>query len=186
MYKILAAVALVTTAVAAADSPLVALAKRTNRAGSKSPVITNETLAKTRGTFSTAGGESAAAEPPKASAKSASTIARQPAVKVEGASAPAPDPAAAKTAPAAASAVLTPRSAPAMSSVGMSVYPQTTVRNIEPQSTARTVTPASTAGTINPTSTASTSTPATSAQNIQPQSTARTIEPQAVQPRPPE
>lgn len=137
----------------AADSPLVALAKRTNRSASKTPVITNATLAQHSGRISIATDvENASKQAPKL----------PPAT-------PRQEPARTAVSPAAA-----PRPTITMATP---VNPSTTVRNIEPQSTAVTVTPQSTAGVIQGTSSVQSITPQSTAGTITPQSTARTITP---------
>lgn len=138
----------------AQDSPLVALAKRTNRKASKSKVITNETLvtASSRGRVSVATGDTSAPPPPPAEVTPAGqrsyVVSSTPAAPRE----IAPEP----------------------------TYPAASVRNIDPASSARSVAPASTARSvdasngvryIDPQSTSRTIQPGSSAQNIQPQST---------------
>lgn len=152
----LIAFALLAVTAIAEDSPLVALAKRSHRAESKTPVITNDTLIKSgRASFATGDPANAPTLPPAQSA-------------------PAP----AASAPSPATPVAQPRfnyPAPgadaqqATSSSVRNIDPtQSTVRYIEPQSTVRNIDTAVTVRNIDPQSTAN---------NIDPQSTARTIEP---------
>lgn len=148
MRKTIVVLVLAAGVVSAQDSPLVALAKRTNRKASKTPVITNDRVAKSNGRISLAGGEgqalpAAAPAPPAEPRQVAAVVPATPA-----ASAPAP-------------ASLT-----------------TTVRNIEPQSSARFIPAQSSARTIDPIavrpvvpqSTAPTVQPQSTARNIAPQS----------------
>src|SRR5688572_27283292 len=89
--------------VSAEDSPLVALAKRTNRKASKTPVITNDTIAATKGRISMGGGEgTTTASNTKATSAPA---AKAPAAKA--AASPAPP-----TPQAAPAASQTPAAAP--------------------------------------------------------------------------
>jgi hypothetical protein len=158
MLRTIVALCLATAFVSASaeDSPMVALAKRTNRKASKAPVITNETLANSKGRMSMSSGETV---PPPA-------IALTPSPTVQAATKPA-----AQTIPAAS---FQPATRPA--------DPNSTVRNIEPQSSARYITPQSTARTTQA-PTAPNITPQSSNTNITPASTARNITPQAVPPQ---
>jgi hypothetical protein len=117
---------LLTTAMvsAAEDSPLVALAKRTNRKAAKTPVITNATLAGStigKGRVSMPAGE--ALPLPRVPSAAAPQAAATPAA------APAP-----RAAAAAPVATTTP------------AYPSSTARIIEPQSSIRSIVPSAAAG----------------------------------------
>lgn len=148
---------LVTVSAAAEDSPLVALAKRTNRQASKRPVITNETLAKSSNKVSFASGDSlpAPALPKAPSTPTSQQTANSPVAQ----------------------------NAPKDLAGQAGNYPTSTARTIDPQSSARTIDPQSTAGTIQPTSdTVRQINPTSTAANIQPQSTAQNIVPQTANP----
>lgn len=170
MLKAAAVLLLATFAVSAEDSPMVALAKRANRKASKTPVITNDTVAASRGRFSQPTGEAPVQPPTRPTTATASTIATTvtppaPARPPEVATVPAPRP-------------QQPVALPGQ--VGSGAFAPSTARNIEPQSTARNITPAATTvSTIQPQSSARTI-QTTSGQPITPQSTARNIQPQAV------
>ena len=155
MLRLMLVVLLLTSFASAADSPLVALANRTNRKASKTRVITNETLAASKGRISVASGEAAG---PSAGRRLPPAPAPPPRVAPQQAQTAAP------------SATTTPAYAP------------TTARNIEPSSSAQSITPQSTAGTIQPSSGARRIDPQNTSRTIQPASTARTIEPQANRP----
>lgn len=155
MLRITILVVLAAASVSAQDSPLVALAKRTNRAASKTPVITNETLARSRGRLSTPAGETATASN------------AQPAFVP---SAAPSQPVAPRTPQAPVTEPATPPGYPAASTV-RNVEPQSSAQFVNPQSTARTIVPASGATHVNPQSTAQTVQPASTARNIPPQTT---------------
>ena len=140
--------------VSAADSPLVALSKRTNRKASKTPVITNHTLA-SRARLAIATTETTEAAPATETA------------------APTPPPATTPSAPTGAKVTV------AGAGPG---YSSTTVRNIAPSSSAQTVAPQSTGRALEPASGARTVAPQATAPTVQPQSTARTVDPTAQQP----
>ncbi len=153
----------------AQDSPLVALAKRTNRKASKTPVITNETVAASKGRLSTAAGDTTA---------STST---QTAV-VAGTVSPAPmAPQAKAKAEAQAQAQAATPEVPAYRTP---TNPASTVRNIEPQSSARNTDPQITARTIDPSAAPENANPQSTARTIAPESTARTIQPQQTTSKP--
>ena len=131
----------------AEDSPLVALAKRTNRKASKTPVITNETVAKSGGRVSIASGP----------ATPLPVLPPAPAVAT-----------AAPTAPA--------KEAPSTTDVGppttaRNIDPASSARTIDPASGAGQIEPQSyTVRSIDPTTTTVRSIdPASSAQNVAPQ-----------------
>jgi hypothetical protein len=150
--------AALVSATSAEDSPLVALAKRTNRkATPKAPVITNEMVSKSKGRLSMAGGDGTTAT------NSAPTL--PPAA--------APAPATTTTPPPVGVPVVrvTSAPAPAYPSSARNIDPQSTVQFRDAQASARTIDPTSGAGRIDPQSTAGTIQPATTAQNIPPQST---------------
>ena len=165
MIRTALALTLVAAFASAEDSPLVALAKRTNRKVSKTPVITNETLAQSKGRFSASTAEPAPL--PRAVTTASSIANAQPAAQ--------PQTAAASSVPATpAPRPIQPAVAPAYgTSTVRNIDPATSARNIEPQSTARTITP----------SAPPTVTPQSSARNVQPSSTARNIQPQVVKPK---
>lgn len=166
---------LTTTLVSAEDSPLVALAKRTNRTVSKKPVITNATLSGSagKGRVSMSSGEAV----PLPSIAAAPARAQSAAAVAAAAATPATPQAPATAAPAATT--------PATPAPAVSAYGASTVRNIDPQSSARAIAPASTGRTIEAASTSRTI-EATNAGRIDPQSTARNIQPQAVPAQPPQ
>ncbi|HVG24073.1 MAG TPA: hypothetical protein VND45_07970 [Thermoanaerobaculia bacterium] len=156
MRKTIFAVLVLSAAVVSAeDSPMVALAKRSNRKASKAPLITNETIARSRGHVSLPAGTAVNAPAPLPATVDAATT-----------PAAAPTPRAAATEPARTDAL------------GRS-YAPSSARNIAPESTARNITPTSSARTINPTTAAGNITPQTTAGRIDPRSTARTITPQS-------
>ena len=149
MLRAIIPLCLVAAFASAEDSPLVALAKRTNHKASKRPVITNETVAASRGWISIAFGETTASSMTPAVASSPSPI-------------PPPSPT------VAAPANLASPTIPSAAATQTSSYPSSTVRNIEPASSVTTVAPESTTRTTEPSS---------GAGRIDIQSTARTIEP---------
>ncbi|HET7437392.1 MAG TPA: hypothetical protein VFN10_21990 [Thermoanaerobaculia bacterium] len=158
MRTLTTAVLLLTaTVVAADDSPLVALAKRSHRnAPASAIVITNETLAKSGGRLSVASGEARPINlPPAADVAPAANA--TPANK-----------------PAAAAAPVAP-------AVDLDNYPVSSARKIEPQITARTIDAQSTARTIDPV-VAPIAPPPMTVQVYEPQGSARVIEPQVVPP----
>jgi hypothetical protein len=110
---------LAATLVSAEDSPLVALAKRANRAKSKTTVITNETVLQSKGRFSQAPGAAM------------TTVAPLPST-----------PAAAAPTPPASPAARAPRESTTQpGEIGSGAYGASSARMIEPQSTARNITP---------------------------------------------
>jgi len=147
----------------AEDSPLVALAKRTNRKASSRPVITNETVAASKGRISVSSAEPVKSSSPRATGAPAPAAPSQPQARATTAAAPA-------------------NPQPATPAAPTSGYPASTARNIEPTSSAQTITPQSTARTIDPSTGARTIDPQSTAGTIQPASTARNIEPQANKP----
>lgn len=152
----LAILLLASVSVLADDSDLVALAKRTHRATSKTPVITNDTLAASKGRISISSGTASPPAPAPAAMPAVSTT-----------SAPAPKPVAQH---AAGVAVAPNRVSAPIDNVTLPAEvaptaPQTSSVHYSPaEGTARSVTPESTARNIEPTSTA---------RNIQPESTVR-------------
>lgn len=161
MRTIVVGLLLATAVVSAEDSPLVALAKRSNRTVSKTRVITNDTVGGgSRGRVSMSTGE--AVPLPRTGA--------------------APAPAAAPATPQAPPTPQAPATPQATTPPAASPYGTSTVRNVEPQSSARVIAPASSGRTIAPASTSRTI-DATNAGRIDPQSTARNIQPQAVPPK---
>lgn len=154
MLRTTLALLLVAGIASAEDSPLVAAAKRSNRQASKTPVITNSTLAKSRGRLSTASEQL----PPLPS----------PTV------APGTKPAA--PAPARDETRTTQTQQPAT--------PASTARMIEPSSSARSTAPTSSARSVEPTSGVRNTDPSSTARTVQPQSTAKTVNPQAAKPVP--
>jgi hypothetical protein len=162
MFRTALALLLLATVAAADDSPLVALAKRSKRTASKTPVITNETLEASKGRISYA-------------ADASSTP-----------STSAPVPAAAKSTAVPADSQprkQAPAAGPAATAATEYSLPST-ARNIEPQSTVTLTTPQSTVHNVDPQSTARAADPQSTARNVDPQSTARNIEPAAVNPKP--
>jgi len=153
MLRTMIVLLLVAATVSAEDSPLVALAKRTNRKASKTPVITNETVARSKGRLSMAGGETPRTQPTLMPASTATP---------ESSSAASPSYAQGTAAAATVSS-----------------YPSSTVRNVEPQSSARTVASQSTARTVEPSSLAGRIEPQSSAQTVRPEITAQTIRPES-------
>ena len=145
----LAILLLASVSVFADDSDLVALARRTHRAASKTPVITNDTLAASKGRISISSGS--ASTPTVTPAPASYTPASTPA------------------APHASVAVAPNKLAPTYDNVTVpnavaTTAPQSSVRYTPAESTARSETPASTAHNIQPDSTA---------RNIEPESTVR-------------
>jgi hypothetical protein len=163
MRKILVVLLVVAGSVSAQDSPLVALAKRTNRKASKTPVITNATVAASQGRMSMAAGEAAAAQSQTATPAAAATEAA--------AATPAAVP------PAPAVQYVAPKTITRAAPVVTSYMPQpaSTARNIEVQSTAVTIAPVSTVQNIEPASSARTVEPPSSARNVEPASTVRFV-----------
>ena len=159
MIRTTLALLLTTAVVMAQDSPLVALAKRTNRKASKTPVITNETVARSKGRVSLPAGDTQA------------VAAALPALPTPTAAPTAQEETPRQPARAATAAATAPYTAPAT----------TTVRNITPESTARTIMP-ETARTIEPATTARQITPQSTVPTVQPASTARNIQPQTSNP----
>jgi len=152
MRKLTLAILLLASVSALADdSDLVALAKRTHRATSKTPVITNDTLAASKGRISISSGTAStpAATPAVMPAVSTSTPAAKPVAQQ----------ASVAVAPNRVSAPIDNVTVPAA------------VASTEPQSSSVHYTPAE--------STARIMTPESSARDIQPQSTARNIQPES-------
>src|SRR3954470_17286907 len=135
MFRTILAVLLLATVASAEDSPLVALAKRSNRSASKLPVITNESVASSKGRISFTAGET-------------------PSVQASAGHVPAPaSSTVAPTTPAPPAArAYTPTTASAATSADYNL--PSTARNIEPQSSATKTEPQSTARTIEPSSAA--------------------------------
>ncbi|HUR79408.1 MAG TPA: hypothetical protein VM733_01485 [Thermoanaerobaculia bacterium] len=150
---------LATAMVSAEDSPLVALAKRSNRAKSKIPVITNQSVAHSKGRFSQSSGD--AVTPVTVAAPS-------PAAPTPVAAA---TPVAAKPAPAVNPRITMP------GEVGSGAYGASTARIIEPQSSARNIDPTGVRATA-PTAATQPMGP-TIVQPVTPQSSARNIAPVA-------
>jgi hypothetical protein len=163
MLRTFIALCLVAGFASAEDSPLVALAKRTNasRKPSKRTVITNETLAGGRSVLTTAGGQAAGSATTTDPSPYALYLATAPRLPVRPASEATPD---------------------TMSTDSRPLYPATTARTIEPTITAVTIEPESTIRTIEPTSGAQNIEPQVTARSIPTESTANTIEPQVAQP----
>lgn len=162
MLRTTLALLLFAAVASAQDSPLVALAKRSNRAASKTVVITNETLATSKGRVSTSESETQVAQTTSAPAPATSPA---PAAAPQAAAKPATRPA------SAASAVVPPPAEYSLPSTARNIEPQSTVRNVDPQSTVRNVDPQSTVKNIDPQSTARTIDPQTTARNVEPQTT---------------
>jgi hypothetical protein len=145
MRRTALAILLLAGIASAEDSPLVALAKRTNRKAPKSPVITNQTIGTHAGRVSFAGGQmppiNLTAPPDSSSAKATNT-----------------------TQTTAATATTQTTATPT---------PPSTARNIQPPSSARNVDPSSGARAVAPQSTGATVPPASTAQTVQPQATAK-------------
>jgi hypothetical protein len=169
MIKTTLGLLLVATVASASaqDSPLVALAKRTNRKAPKTTVITNETVAAASGRLSMPAGDAS-----KAAAPATSSTAR-PEAQVNGASVQTVAP------PPAAKAKAQPQTAeqPRRTTV-RNIQPESTARNLDPASSARNIQPESTVRNVQPESSARNVEPATTARNIEPASTARNIEPE--------
>ncbi len=147
MRTIVFGMLLAATAMSAEDSPLVALAKRVNRAKSKTMVITNETVTHSKGRFSQASGDATPAPLPTPAASS-----------------PAP---AAPTPQAKPVALPAPQRTPLPGEVGSGAYGESTARIIEPQSSARNIEPGVRAQPMGPTVVAPVL-PESSARNITP------------------
>jgi hypothetical protein len=150
--------------VSAQDSPLVALAKKSNRKASKTPVITHQTLANRDRIAVPAAEPAPAAEPTPATAA-------HPAV--------APAPATAATPATAPAKPAAPAGARVAVAAVPSNYSGTTVRNIEPSSSAQVIAAQSTAATTPLTSGAGRFEPQATGRAVQPASTARSVQPQA-------
>jgi len=163
MLRTTLALLLFAGAALAQDSPLVALAKRSNRAASKTVVITNETIAASKGRISSADGDTQNSQTTAAPAPARPTAART-------ASPQAPATPAAKPA-AKTAAVVAPAAEYSLPSTARNIEPQSTVRNVDPQSTVRNVDPQSTVKNVDPQSTARTIEPQTTVRNIEPQTT---------------
>lgn len=129
----------------AQDSPLVALAKRTHRTASKTPVITNESLATLKGRVSFAAGQTQSAPAP---------------AYVPASSAPGPQARTTSAAPAVPVDYSLPSSA-------RNIEPQVSARTTMPESSAHTIEPTSGARTIEPQSTARTIEPQVVVRNPQ-------------------
>ena len=162
MLRFTIALLLAAGVVSAQDSPLVALAKRSNRKASKTPVITNQTVGQRSGRISTVDG----AVPPLTTG----TTAAAPAT----AASPAP-----VTQPARPATPAAPAPAMASSMVAPADPKAASVRNIDPYSTARSVEPSSSARTVAPVSGAQNINPTSTVQTVQPTSTVRTVAPQS-------
>jgi len=147
----LAILLLAGVSVLADDSDLVALAKRTHRATSKTPVITNDTLAASKGRISISSGPASAPAPAPAAMPAVSTTTSAPAPQHAAGVAVAPNRVSAPIDNVSMPAEVAP-TAPQTSSVhyspaegtARSVTPESTARNIEPTSTARNIQPEST------------------------------------------
>jgi hypothetical protein len=153
MLKTGLALLLVAGVASAADSPLVALAKRTNRKAPKTAVITNDNLATGNGRVSTG-------SQPSGTAPTATPAAQ--ATQAAPATSPAPAPTGARIAGAPAPVET----------------PTTSVRNVEAQSTARNVEPTVTSRSVDAPTTAKYVTPLATAKSNEPPSTVRNIDPQ--------
>jgi hypothetical protein len=147
------------------DSSLVALAKRTNRKTSKTPVITNDTVRTSKGRISQSAGEptSASSQPSAAPAPAAA-----PAMTAATAST-------AKPQPTKASAPANSQATAAAATTSSKNPASTTVRYVEPQSTARTSVPESTARSSEPTSGVKSVEPTITARTVTPESTAKNV-----------
>ncbi|HEX2123617.1 MAG TPA: hypothetical protein VHL59_18450 [Thermoanaerobaculia bacterium] len=174
MLRTALVVLLVAGVASAEDSPLVALAKRTNRKASKTPVITNETVAASKGRLSMAAGDTTASTGTQETSAAVVAGPVSPARLAPQAKADAQPQA---PAPAAA-AVVDPYRTP--------TNPASTVRNIEPQSSARNTDPQVTARTIDPSAAPVNANPQSTARTIAPESTARNIQPQQTTSKPPQ
>ena len=141
----LAVLLLASVSVLADDSALVAMAKRTHRAASKTPVITNDTLAASKGRISVASGTASAPAPSSYTPPSTS----------------APQHAGVAVAPNKLAPTYDNFTVP---QAVAGTAPQSSVRNTPVESTARSEAPSSSARTIQPESTA---------RNIDPESTVR-------------
>lgn len=133
MRRMIPLLLLIAAVASAEDSPLVALAKRTNRKASRTPVITNEMVARSNGRLSMPAGETinpANSLPPLAPAAAAATT---------------------KPANAASNTGTVEPQSPIRF-----LSPQSTARNIDPSSGAVRITPQITAQTVQPESTAQT------------------------------
>ena len=124
------------------DSPLVAAAKRTNRKASKTPVITNAKLSKSRAHLSTAAENlaplpkpEAAPAPPVRPETTAAPASTRPSAIPTTARSVAPQSTAGTVAPTTGAQTVVPQS------TGQTVAPQSTGQSLAPQSTARTVAP---------------------------------------------
>jgi hypothetical protein len=162
MFRTALALLLLAAVASAEDSPLVALAKRSNRSASKTPVITNETLASSKGRISFTAGNTQSGQATSAENPAAVTPNVVPPVSSQaGRSATRVYP------PATAAAA--PTTEYVLPSTARNAEPQSSVRNVEPQSSVRNIEPQSTVRNAEPQSTA---------RNVEPQSTVRNIEPQ--------
>src|SRR5436853_5077915 len=123
MFRTLLAFLLFAGIASAQDSPLVALAKHSNRSTSKRPVITNDTLATLKGRISFTAGETPSGPVP--------TYVPAP---------PTPAPHAAPTTSPAPAVTAEDYSLP---STARNIAPQTSASTTAPQSTARTIEPVS-------------------------------------------
>ena len=151
MFRIVLAVLFLAAVASAEDSPLVALTKHSNRTASKTPVITNETVASSKGRISFTAGEAPSVQAAPSHVAAPAVLTTAPTT----------------TAPPAARAY-TPVTAPAAD-----YNPPTTVRNIEPQSSATRTEPQSTARTIEPSSGARSVEPQSTARTIESQAVAK-------------
>ena len=156
--------AMAVSAASAEDSPLVALAKRTNRKASKTPVITNEMVARSQGRLSMPAGETPSASNALPPLSPASTP-RPATTRAAGPS---------KSQATVATTTATPTTTPTTATPN---GPSSTARSYEIQSTARTVTPQSTVRTVEPYSGAGRIEAQSTAQTIQPASTAQYVPP---------
>ena len=132
---------LLTTAMvsAAEDSPLVALAKRTNRKAGKTPVITNATLgASTTGKGRVSMPEGEALPLPSVPASAAPKAAAPAAAPAPRAAAAAPAAPATPAYPSSTARIIEPQSSirSIVPSAAAGMAPQSTARNVEPQAVA--------------------------------------------------
>jgi len=167
MLRTALALLLLATVASAEDSPLVALAKRSNRAASKTVVITNETVTASKGRISDPAGDTQPAQTTSAPATPRAAATPAPARTPT----PQATPAAAPAYPAKKTGAVAASPEYALPTTARNIEPQSTVRNVDPQSTARNVDPQSTVKNVDPQSTARTIEPQVTVRNIEPQTT---------------
>src|SRR6266576_1102851 len=140
MFRTALALLLLAAVASAEDSPLVALAKRSNRSASKRPVITNETVAASKGRISFTAGNTQSGQATSAEIPAAATPTVVPPVPAQaGRSATRVYP--------PASAAAAPTQEYALPTTARNVEPQSSVRNVEPSSSVRNIDPQSTVRT---------------------------------------